>query len=355
MSDGKDLSHLVRPHLLHLVPYSSARHEQQSAAGTLFLDANENALGSVGGLDLSRYPDPEAKVLKDRIGERMGLARDQVFVGQGSQEAIDLLIRIFCEPGADSILVATPTFGMYKVSASSHKVHVLEAPLDERFQLPLQSIQNLWSKSVKLTFLCSPNNPSGNLLDEKDVEFIIRRGPGIVVLDEAYIDFAGGHSWAERLADHPNLVVLQTFSKAWGLASLRIGVALSSPFINRYLLKIKAPYNVSGPIQKMLLSRIGFSDEVKARAEQLVRNREIFARQLAALEEVERVYPSDANFLLVRFRNSTRAMQGLKEKKIIVRDLSTRKGCHECLRITVGTRDENERVVSTLQGLKPKP
>ncbi len=369
------LQSLLRPHLLTLTPYSSARDEYTGKVG-VFLDANENALGSAlsrGALDgatlYSRYPDPHQLAIKERLAPLKGVRPEQIFLGNGSDEPIDLLIRAFCEPIQtwsglarpglagpvhDRILILPPTYGMYEVSATVNNVGITRVPLTPSFQVDLPAVLAAMQPTddqpdPKLVWICSPNNPSGNLIDPSAIRAILDAATqSLVVVDEAYIDFAEAPSWVAQLDAYPNLVVLQTFSKAWGLAALRLGMCFGSAELVALLNKIKPPYNISAPTQQLALNALGQVTLKNAFVATLNTERQFLAEQLAALPQVQQIYPSDANFLLVRFQNAQATFEQLIQQQVIVRDRSRVQRCAGCLRITVGTRTENERLLAVL-------
>jgi histidinol-phosphate aminotransferase len=336
----------VRPHLLDLKPYSSARDEYTGTSG-IFLDANENAFGSAGGDGWNRYPDPYQSQLKKKICELKGVQTEQLFVGNGSDEPIDLLIRAFCEPGKDRIASFSPTYGMYTVSAGIHEVEHIKFPLNTDFDFTADDIDDDLDR-VKVFFICSPNNPSGNLLDSTEIAKLLDKLDCLVVIDEAYIDFAPEASWLKHLGKYDNLVVLQTFSKAWGMAAYRLGTAFANPEVVSVLNKIKAPYNLNGPIQELALHALGRSEEVEEWVSEIKEQRLFLVDNLQQLTIVENVYPSDANFLLVKFKDSKRVFDHMLAHKVILRDRSSQPGCEGCLRVTVGTPGENKILLSKL-------
>ncbi len=349
-----DVAALVRPSLRQMQPYSSARDEFEGTAPVM-LDANENSFGSVGNRVFNRYPDPQQRALKAALAPLKGVAPAQIFLGNGSDEPIDLLLRLTCVPGRDGIAVLPPTYGMYEVAAALNDVRAERLPLTADFQLSAETVEKLAVSTAKIVFLCSPNNPTGNLLDPVAVEQVLRRFRGLVVVDEAYADFAGAPGWLARLAEFPNLVVLQTFSKAWGLAGLRLGVAYASPEIVGYLNKIKPPYNLSENTQQLALAALARADRLPALREQILAGRAWLAEELQALAGVEQVFPSDANFLLVRFRaDATAVYEQLRARGIVVRNRTAQPGCAGCLRLTVGTPAENERLVAALRAIGPE-
>ncbi len=344
-----DLARLVRPNIAGLKPYSSARAEFVGTAD-IFLDANENAFGSPAGDGLNRYPDPLQAELKRGVATLTSVDPTQIFVGNGSDEAIDLLFRIFCEPGRDEVIICPPTYGMYRVSADINDVSVREVRLTDEFQLDVPAILEAISPKTKLIFICSPNNPTGNLMRRESVIAVAANFNGMVVVDEAYIDFANEPSFIVELESMPNLVVLQTFSKAWGMAGVRVGLAFASPAITGVLNRVKPPYNVSSVAQQTVLNAIETGQtKVSQWIEETLRERARLVRELGALGFVETVFPSDANFLLVKVTDATAVYRYLVESGIVVRDRSNVELCVGCLRITVGTADENARLVSAME------
>ncbi|WP_045690007.1 histidinol-phosphate transaminase [Hymenobacter sp. AT01-02] len=347
-----DLTSLVRPNIRAMKPYSSARDEFQGEAHVM-LDANENSLGSAGPELFNRYPDPLQRAVKAELAQVKKVAENQIFLGNGSDEAIDLLVRLVCVPGQDKILILPPTYGMYEVAANLNDVALDRLPLTTDFQLSSETVQQVVASDAKIVFLCSPNNPTGNLLHAAAIEEILRGFRGLVVVDEAYADFAAAPSWTTRLAEFPNLVVLQTFSKAWGLAGLRLGMAFASPDVIGYLNKIKPPYNVSEATQQHALAALRDAPRFEQMREALLRGRDELAAALPKLEIVEHVFPSDANFLLARFRpDATAVYDYLVARGIIVRNRTTQPGCAGTLRLTVGTPQENEQLLVALQEYK---
>ncbi len=345
-----EIRELIRPHLLNLKPYASARDDYSGKEG-VFLDANENSFGSATDSFYNRYPDPYQRALKAKIARMKRVNADQVFLGNGSDEAIDLLIRLFCEPTKDNIVILPPTYGMYKVSASIHNVGVKEVQLTKDYQIDVDGVLNALNPNSKMIWICSPNNPTGNLIKQELIEEVLHNFGGIVVIDEAYQDFVKSTSWIRRLEEFPNLVVLQTFSKAWGLASLRLGMAFAAPELIGWFNKIKPPYNIPEPTQEIALQALDNLDNVKAMIANIVLFREMLKEKLKDLTCVQKIYPSDANFLLVRFKNASATFQHLLDQKVIVRNRSNVVLCDDCLRITVGTRQENERLISALRKL----
>ncbi len=345
-----DLESLIRPNVRAMKPYSSARDEFQGEAQVM-LDANENSLGSAGPAQFNRYPDPAQRAVKAELAQLKHVRPAQIFLGNGSDEAIDLLVRLTCTPGGpDSILLLPPTYGMYEVAANLNDVRIERLPLTADFQLSPALVARVLASPAKLVFLCSPNNPTGNLLHAAAIEVILRGFPGLVVVDEAYADFAAAPSWTTRLAEFPNLVVLQTFSKAWGLAGLRLGMAFASPEIISYLNKIKPPYNISEATQQHALAALAAAPHFEELRQQLLTGRSWLAERLPALPIVAQVFPSAANFLLVRFHpDATAVYDYLLGRGIVVRNRTTQPGCAGTLRLTVGSPAENEKLLAALR------
>ncbi len=342
-----NVENLIRENIKNLTPYSTARDEYKNNIG-IFLDANENAFGSVIENNLNRYPDPFQLELKSKLAKIKRIREDNIFIGNGSDEAIDLIIKTFCEPNKDSILTITPTYGMYKVAADINAIKTVEVPLSKNFEIQPNKILNKINNSTKVIFLCSPNNPTGNLFREKDIKKIISSFHGIVVLDEAYVDFANSKSWIEELRNYDNLIILQTFSKAWGLATIRVGTAFSNKTIISTLNKIKYPYNVNGISQQIVLNALDNQTKKEKFVKKIISERKKLARSLSQFYFVKKIFPSDANFLLVKVENATEIYNYLLNHKIIVRNRSNIPHCNECLRFTVGTKKENEKLIKTL-------
>ena len=348
-----ELRKIIRPHILNLTPYSSARDEYTGQVG-VFLDANENPLGSVLPENYNRYPDPHQRVIKEKLAPIKGVNPNQIFLGNGSDEAIDLLIRATCVPGKDSIIILPPTYGMYEVSASINDIELIKVPLTEDYQIDTEQVLDKIQPSTKLIWVCSPNNPSGNLVQDDAIETLLKNFNGLVVVDEAYIDFADTISCTQRLAEFPNLVVLQTFSKAWGLASLRLGMCFASVELIAVLDKVKPPYNLGGPTQALLYKALDHEASKNSMVRQILNERANLSRELSELPTVVKIHPSDANFLLVKFDDAAATMAFLINGKIIVRDRSKVTLCRDCLRITVGTAEENAVLVSALRKFAQK-
>jgi histidinol-phosphate aminotransferase len=340
-----ELEKLIRPNIRKLVPYSSARDEFTGEA-RIYLDANENSLGSPLPEAYNRYPDPLQSRLKEKLSSIKGLPAENIFIGNGSDECIDVLIRAVCEPGIDNIIICPPTYGMYQVSASINDVEVRKVSLTADFQLDLPAIEEAIDGHTKMIFLCSPNNPTGNSLDREDIEVLLHNYFGLVVLDEAYVNFSRFRSFSTELPDHPQLVILQTMSKAWGLAGLRVGMAFAGKNIIDVMNKIKPPYNISSVTQQLVIDALDRVNEVNGMIREIVLQREVLARELASLPGVQHIYPSDANFLLVKVNDPGRIYRSMLERGIVLRDRSNVQLCEGALRITVGTAEENKELVS---------
>lgn len=342
-----ELDKLVRPNIKTLKPYSSAKDEYTGDAKIL-LDANENSLGSPLTKWYNRYPDPYQQKLKEKLAFVKQIAANQIFIGNGSDECIDILFRTFCEPGKDNIIICPPTYPMYEVSANINNVQVQNAPLLSDYQLNLAHIEQLVNDQTKIIWICSPNNPTGNSLDRIDIETILNHFNGIVVVDEAYINFSKQKSFVQSLIDYPNLVVLQTLSKAWGLAGLRLGMCFASPQIIGYLNKVKAPYNINIVTQELALQALEEVGQVNDMIKLLVDMRIALAQVIASMPHVIQVFPSDTNFILVKIPKARQLYEYLLSQGIIVRDRSALELCEDSLRITVGTEQENTLLVDAM-------
>ena len=339
-----DINTLARKNVLNMKPYSSARDEFHGEA-EVFLDANENPYPS----PYNRYPDPLQWKVKNKLAEIKGLEPGQIFLGNGSDEPIDLIIRAFCEPHQDSIMITEPTYGMYKVCAEVNAVNVQQVLLTPEFDLDLDAVPNTFDATTKVIFLCSPNNPTGNVLSRNKILEVIKRFYGLVVIDEAYIDFTKSKSFIHELKKYPNLIVLQTFSKAWGLAGLRLGMCYASEEIIGILNKIKYPYNVNVRTQEIALEALENAYRKDIWVDEILKERSLLIKKLQDLSIVERIFSSDANFLLVRVKDAQSTYQYLMNNRIIVRDRSRVNLCYNCLRITVGTPEENKRLIEALK------
>lgn len=340
----KHLKELVRHNIWSLKPYSSARDEFHGEA-SVFLDANENPYNE----PYNRYPDPLQRELKERIAALKGVDRESIFLGNGSDEPIDLLIRAFCEPGADTILSIDPSYGMYQVAADINQVACRKVRLGDDFSLDAATLLQAVEATTKIIFLCSPNNPTGNILSRGELYKVILGFPGIVILDEAYIDFASSPSFLRVLKDYPNLVVLQTFSKSWGAAGIRLGMAFASPEIIGILNKIKYPYNINRLTQEHALGLLEQEGRMKEQLVEILAGRTSLEKALLELPFVERLYPSDANFVLVKVDDADATYRYLVGQGIIVRNRSSVALCEGCLRITIGSPEQNRLLIHALQ------
>lgn len=340
-----NLKDIVRPNILSLNPYSCSRDEFNGKAG-IFLDANENPYGK-----LNRYPDPYQKELKQKLAELKKVSTENIFIGNGSDEIIDLAFRIFCNPGKDKALTFSPTYGMYDVSAAINDIELIKVPLTEDFQINVQSVENyLTDNKLKLIFICSPNNPTGNSINKKDIEYILDNFKGMVIIDEAYIDFSPFESWINTLAKFPNLIISQTFSKAWGSAAARVGVAYANKEVIQLFNNVKPPYNVSELNQKAAINTLSDLVEFKRNLEIILSEKEKLAKSLTQIKQVIKVYPSDANFLLTEVINANKMYQDLINQKIITRNRNNI--INNCIRISVGTPHENNQLLEALKNIK---
>nr|WP_183547169.1 histidinol-phosphate transaminase [Mucilaginibacter sp. AK015] len=346
-----DINNILRQNIKNLTPYSSARDEYTGEA-SVFLDANENAFGSPLSNAYNRYPDPLQHQVKLRLSQIKGVPVRNIFLGNGSDEAIDILFRSFCNPGVDNVIIVPPTYGMYQVSANINDVEARKVLLTEDYQLDLEGIAEAIDKNTKLIFVCSPNNPTGNSINRDDIETLLANFNGIVVIDEAYINYSRQKTFIQELTEYANLVVLQTLSKAWGLAGLRVGMAFASEEIIEVMNKVKPPYNINQASQLLALEALGNVAQVNAWIKETLEQRDKLVLSLKDLDFVVDIYPSDANFILVKTTNAKGIYDYLVQHGIIIRDRSKVELCEGCLRITVGTPDENKTLIQTLQQYK---
>lgn len=346
-----DINLLIRDNIRQLVPYASARDEFSGKAN-IFLDANENSIGSPITEQYNRYPDPHQVKIKEMLSGIKGVPAKNIFLGNGSDECIDLLVRAFCNPGLDNTIINPPTYGMYEVSARINDVEVRRAMLTEEFQPDLEKMESLVDQHTKIIWICSPNNPTGNAFHRQLIEMILNNFDGLVVIDEAYINFSRQQSFIRELTEYPNLVVMQTLSKAWGLAGLRVGMAFASEAIIDVLNRIKPPYNIAQPTQELVLKALAQKDRVNDMIRELVSLRDQLAAEIIQLPAVEKVYPSDANFFLVKIKRAKEVYGHLLNSGIVVRDRSRVHLCEDCLRITVGKKEENEELLEALRRMK---
>ncbi len=341
-----NLQELVRPNIWNLKPYSSARDEFKGEA-SVYLDANENPYNA----PFNRYPDPMQWVVKEQIEKIKGVSRENILLGNGSDEPIDLVFRAFCEPGLENVVAIDPTYGMYQVCADINNVAYRKVHLTEDFQLDVDALLKAADDTTKVIFLCSPNNPTGNAFPKEELVRVINGFRGIVVVDEAYIDFSDKGTFLADLEKYPNVIVLQTFSKAWGSAAIRLGMAFASKEIISVLNKIKYPYNVNLLTQQQALKTLEQADQVKTWVKVLLKEREALVAQLQELPIVQKIYPTDSNFVLVRVGDANGIYNKLVEKGIIVRNRHTVTLCEGCLRITVGTPEENKTLLDALKNI----
>jgi histidinol-phosphate aminotransferase len=346
-----NINNILRENIKALTPYSSARDEFQGEA-SVYLDANENAFGSPLDEPYNRYPDPLQYAVKKRLSEIKGLPVRNIFLGNGSDEAIDILFRSFCNPGIDNVILVPPTYGMYEVSANINDIQTKKVSLTEEFQLNLEGIAEAVDKNTKLIFICSPNNPTGNSINRDDVETLLNNFDGIVVVDEAYINFSRQKTFIQELTEYSNLVVLQTLSKAWGLAGLRVGMAFASEEIIEVMNKVKPPYNINESSQQLALKALANVEQVNGWIKETLAQRDKLVLALKEFDFVLDIYPSDANFILVKTTDPKGIYNFLVQNGIIVRDRSKIDLCEGSLRITVGTPAENETLIDTLKNFK---
>ncbi|GGH19474.1 histidinol-phosphate transaminase [Mucilaginibacter phyllosphaerae] len=346
-----ELNNILRQNIKNLTPYSSARDEYTGEA-SVFLDANENAFGSPLSNAYNRYPDPMQHQLKLRLSSVKGVPARNIFLGNGSDEAIDILFRSFCNPGVDNVIIVPPTYGMYQVSANINDVEAKKVLLTDDYQLNLEGIAEAIDKNTKLIFICSPNNPTGNSINRDDIETLLANFSGIVVIDEAYINYSRQKTFIQELTEYANLVVLQTLSKAWGLAGLRVGMAFASEEIIEVMNKVKPPYNINEASQLLALEALGNVAQVNEWIKQTLQERDSLVLTLKKLDFVLDIYPSDANFILVKTTSARGIYDFLVQHGIIIRDRSKVELCEGCLRITIGTPAENETLITTLQQYK---
>ena len=341
-----NLQNLVRANIQKLQPYSSARDEYK-ASGTemIFLDANENPYEN----GVNRYPDPQQRDLKSALAKLKNVNQEQILLGNGSDEVLDLIFRAFCEPGVDNVITLPPTYGMYKVLAGINNIENREVLLTEEFQLDVKSILKSVDEQTKLLFICSPNNPTGNAFDARNIKALLENFNGIVVIDEAYIDFSSYETWIGFLDLYPNLIVTQTLSKAYGMAGIRLGVCYASATIISVLNKIKPPYNVNELTQQKALERVLAVDEVFDEVESILEERNRLMIALQEIKFIKEIFPTDANFVLVKVDDATKCYQELIEKGIVIRNRTTQPLCENTLRFTIGTSEENKKLIEALK------
>ncbi len=335
----------IRPDLLDLKPYSSARDEYTGKEG-VFLDANENPFET----GINRYPDPFQKELKEKISALKMVSAGQLFLGNGSDECIDLLFRLFCISGKDKVVAISPSYGMYNVSAKINHIEMIDVLLNDDFSLDISTISKVAS-DAKMIFLCSPNNPTGNAFPKEDLISILQLNSCLVVVDEAYIDFSKEGSMLSELNNYPNLIVLQTFSKAYGLAGLRLGMLFASKEIVEWMNKVKPPYNINQLTQNEALKRLGNVDLIKDQIQYLISERERIAKEFESYSIIDKIYPSDSNFILIKVKDSDKVYNYLVYNKVIVRNRASQSLCENCIRITIGTKEENDILLEKIKEL----
>jgi histidinol-phosphate aminotransferase len=347
-----ELNKLIRENIKSLKPYSSARDEFKGKA-EVFLDANENNFGSVGSNEnYNRYPDPLQWKVKTKLSEIKNVKPESIFIGNGSDEAIDLIFRCFCEPGIDNVIVTPPTYGMYEVSANINNVALVKVNLNEEYQIKENEILNSVTPNTKAIFICSPNNPTGNLIDSSKIEYLLNNYNGLVIVDEAYIDYVGEEIWINHINNYPNLIVLQTFSKAWGLANLRIGLAFASKDIIDVFNKVKPPYNVNGYSQNIALNALNNVKQKEEWVTKTIHERTNLVNYLKEVSYINKIYPSDANFVLFKCKDANSLYKLLTDKGIVTRNRSTVTLCENGIRVSIGTPEENQKLISTLKEIK---
>lgn len=344
-----DLEKLIRENIKKLTPYSSARNEFKGEA-SVFLDANENPFGSpLLTKSFNRYPDPLQWKVKFELAKIKGVPAENIFIGNGSDEVIDLANRIFCNPSKDNVIICPPTYGMYEVSANINDVEIRKVSLTNDFQLDVEGILEATDENTKLLFICSPNNPTGNNMNRGDIEILLNNFPGLILIDEAYINFSRQKTFIQELTEYPNLIVMQTLSKAWGLAGLRLGLAFASLDIIGLFNKVKPPYNINASSQHLSLEALKNTARVNEWIKEIVDQRNSIKQELSLFPFVEKIYESDANFLLVKVGDADSLYQYLRSKKIVVRNRSKEVLCENCIRITIGTLEENKALLEALK------
>ncbi|WP_242204698.1 histidinol-phosphate transaminase [Aestuariivivens insulae] len=341
-----NIKNLIRPNIKTLKPYSSARDEfQGNSDAMVFLDANENPFEN----GVNRYPDPLQKSVKSLLSEAKGVSQNNILLGNGSDEVLDLIFRVFCEPNQDNIITLPPTYGMYSVLANINAIAIKEVQLTDDFQPQADKILDSADANSKILFLCSPNNPTGNSFSSESIEKLIKGFQGIVVIDEAYIDFAEQPSWLTKLSEYPNLIVTQTLSKAYGMAGIRLGICYASTEIISVLNAIKPPYNVNELTQQKAINQLQNKDLIQQQIESILEERKLLVSELNKISFVSKIFPSDANFVLAKVDDATKRYNQLIEQGIVVRNRTTQPGCDNCLRFTVGTPEENKILIKTLK------
>jgi histidinol-phosphate aminotransferase len=343
-----ELNKLIRENIKNLKPYSSARHEFVGNAA-VSLDANENPYGSPLPESFNRYPDPLQWQVKFQLARIKGVPAENIFVGNGSDEVIDLAFRIFCNPQKDNVIICPPTYGMFEVSANINDVNIKKVNLLPGFQLDVDGVLNAVDANTKILFICSPNNPTGNNMKREDVEILLNNFPGIIIIDEAYINYSNQKTFIQEMTQYPNLIVMQTLSKAWGLAALRLGLCYASMDIIDVFNKVKPPYNVNKASQQLAVDALANTTQVNDWIKEVVAQKEMLIKQLAAFSFIKYVYPSDANFFLMQVTDADKLYKYLSDNGVIIRNRSKEVNCENCLRVTIGTPDENQQLINLLK------
>ena len=349
MENKFDINSLVRENVKAMKPYSSARDEFEDfdTADMIFLDANENPFEN----GVNRYPDPQQASVKSVLANQNGVAKNQILLGNGSDEVLDLLFRAFCEPKIDNVITLPPTYGMYSVLANLNAVENREVLLSNDFQPQLEEIMKAVNKNTKMIFLCSPNNPTGNTFSEESVQYLLDNFNGLVVIDEAYIDFTDKDSWIQKINTYSNLIITQTLSKAYGLAGIRLGICYASAAIIAVLNKIKPPYNVNELTQQRALDRLENPIQIKEEINSIIAQRELLLKVLDEVRFVSKIYPTEANFILIKVDNANQRYDELIAKGIVIRNRTTQPLCENTLRLTIGTAEENQKLIAALKSL----
>jgi histidinol-phosphate aminotransferase len=349
MENKFNINNLVRENVKAMKPYSSARDEFEDfdTADMIFLDANENPFEN----GVNRYPDPQQATVKSVLAQQNGVDKNQILLGNGSDEVLDLLFRAFCEPKIDNVITLPPTYGMYGVLANLNAIENREILLSEDFQPQLEVIMKAVDKNTKMIFLCSPNNPTGNSFSKESVQYLLNNFNGLVVIDEAYIDFSDKASWIQKIKEYPNLIITQTLSKAYGLAGIRLGICYASAAIIGVLNKIKPPYNVNELTQQRALHRLANPTQIKEEISSIIKERELLLKVLNEVNFVTKIYPTEANFILIKVDNANQRYDELIAKGIVIRNRTTQPLCENTLRLTIGTEEENKKLMAALQTL----
>ena len=347
MENKFDINNLVRENVKSMKPYSSARDEFEDfdTADMIFLDANENPFQN----GVNRYPDPQQNAVKKVLAKQRKVKTNQILLGNGSDEVLDLLFRAFCEPKIDNVITLPPTYGMYGVLANISAVENREVLLSEDFQPQIEKIMDAVDSTTKIIFLCSPNNPTGNTFTDENIAFLLQNFKGLIVIDEAYIDFSKKQSWMNELDEYPNLIITQTLSKAYGLAGIRLGICYASAAIISVLNKIKPPYNVNELTQVRALERLSDPEKIKSEITSIIAQRVELLKVLSNIKFVEKIYPTEANFILIKVDDANKRYDELIAKGIVIRNRTTQPLCDNCLRLTIGTEEENEKLIEALQ------